>query len=184
MDKKLRRRWENKLGFDDIETDIPTNRGVEGDSKESYITLDALTLLMTLYADGVIDDIDRKNNVDYTIVNILNEVEKYDKMNKEDKCLSSQYALEALSLNSKIAKGANDALINILKVNNNLQNNHTPYFDTEYTVNIIGDLEKYDSCLDEIYNAINNIDFYVPIEKKMSDKYSLLFDDYDPDTLD
>lgn len=184
-DKKLRRRWESKLEDCDIETGIPTNRGVDGECKESYITLEAITMLMSVYADGVIEDIERKNSVDYTIADILDEVEKHDKFGKEPGQLSAQYALDALKLNSKIAKGSNDALVNILKLNNSIRENyHKPWFDTEYEINLFEELERYGDCLDDIYNAINSIDFYVPENKIEDDGYSLLIDDYDPDTID
>lgn len=181
-DNRFKVRWKNKIEFEDKDM-VTTNRN-GCDCEELYITVNAVMLLMTVYAEGIIEDIERKQSVDFTMAGILDEVEKRDVNNKEVKTLSTSYALNALKMNNKIAKTSNNALIDIIAMNKN-SSEHKPWFDTEYEIDILGNLEKYDQCLEDIYEFLNGCeDLYVPDQEKVKSVYSLLYDDYDPDTLD
>jgi len=174
-DKHLRRRWEKNISQCDIETGIPTDRDGRI-CQEAYILTDAVILILNLYGQDIIADINRKNSVDFLICDILDEVEKSDTWNPEKGTLSTQFALEAIKLNSRLCKGANDALIAILESNKHMETEyfHKPLFDVEDMMEVIGDFNEY---VETVYKIMKDIQLSNP-EYNIKSEYSLIIDDY------
>ena len=176
--KQQRINWKNKLGDHNIINGVKFKRiGVP--SSESFITTNVVMLLFSIYGEELIDKLERKRSAEFLVADILDEVEKDDKMKENIGTLSSQFAIESLKLDNRIAKCSNDALISILEMNHKVSH-HIPFFDVDNEYPFIDNLRDYDNTLNKIYEVLNNYEFEYPeYNKEYDSDNSLLWNDYE-----